>query len=420
MNLLYKIALFGVIFLFSAQSVFCGCYKADTTRHWPSSRIPYTIDPTWPASLEQWKAGFHVAASYISAATNLCFVEATPQDSIYVLITYNGTGTCSVNRVGYPPSPSLVASGMFSQPTVRCAGDNITQILHEFMHVLGFVHEQQRPDRDDHIEVFEDCIHSNWSSQFTKLPSSGYMSSSIYDYHSVMHYSNTGLTSSLSCSKTMESIDYPGVKMGQNSFLSPVDVETINFLYPEVCDECSELSEFTYNYNGQYNIADDVWGDPLVPYVFNLNSDVDVSTAFEGSLFMTSSESISLQPDFYIDGYDALNNESTMCLEIDDCNASTASKTILNAPISNIANEVNIFPNPVTDWTNLTVSSKGDNNIKIEILALNGRVIKSMDVGQMHSGKQNIRVDMSDLYSGIYLFRVSGDNWFEMEKVFKN
>jgi len=223
----------------------------------------------------------------------------------------------------------------------------------------------------------------------------------------------------------MESLNFPNVQMSQNSFLSPIDVESINALYPEVCDDCSELTSYPYNFNGKYNIVGDGWGDPLVPFAFNLNSDIEITssydqiTTFEGSLYMSSTETITLLPDVYMDGYDTYGNEATMCLEIQECNASSASKTILENGMNSSKKEFKIYPNPVTDWTNLSVNSKVDEDVEIEILDLNGRVLKSIDSNYIE-GQESLRINMSELQTGVYLLRVSGEDWSETQKVFKN
>lgn len=63
-------------------------------------------------------------------------------------------------------------------------------VLHEFMHAAGFMHEQNREERDQYIDVVYPNIMRGYESNFMKAPkgqTSGYGVG--YDYGSVMHYS---------------------------------------------------------------------------------------------------------------------------------------------------------------------------------------------------------------------------------------
>ena len=59
--------------------------------------------------------------------------------------------------------------------------------LHEFMHALGFLHEHQRADRDNFIDVHWENIKDSKLSQFTKLEFQ-VSNNQRYDPYSVMHY----------------------------------------------------------------------------------------------------------------------------------------------------------------------------------------------------------------------------------------
>ena len=62
-------------------------------------------------------------------------------------------------------------------------------IVHEFIHAIGFTHEQNRPDREDYVEViYENIIDS---AEFAyKKKENDWIYDTRYDWKSVMHYSN--------------------------------------------------------------------------------------------------------------------------------------------------------------------------------------------------------------------------------------
>lgn len=102
-------------------------------------------------------------------------------------------------------------------------------ILHEFMHVLGFYHQQSDANRDDYIQVIYENIIPGKEFNFDKYSSSMVTDfDQGYDYNSCMHFgpgafSNNG-------KDTIVPLD-PSAEIGQRVGLSEKDRNKINIMY---------------------------------------------------------------------------------------------------------------------------------------------------------------------------------------------
>ncbi|XP_027147532.1 meprin A subunit beta [Larimichthys crocea] len=68
--------------------------------------------------------------------------------------------------------------------------DRIATIEHEFLHALGFWHEQSRSDRDDYVKIMWDRISEGREHNFNTYNDTTSSSLGVpYDYGSMMHYS---------------------------------------------------------------------------------------------------------------------------------------------------------------------------------------------------------------------------------------
>ena len=59
--------------------------------------------------------------------------------------------------------------------------------MHEFIHAIGFLHEQARPDRDDYVKIIEENIKFGRIRNFKKAEGSDTFGTP-YDGRSVMQY----------------------------------------------------------------------------------------------------------------------------------------------------------------------------------------------------------------------------------------
>uniref|UniRef100_A0A3Q1HR52 Metalloendopeptidase n=1 Tax=Anabas testudineus TaxID=64144 RepID=A0A3Q1HR52_ANATE len=145
-------------------------------------------------------------------------------------------------------------SGCFSKVGNRRVGkqqlsigsncDRLGTVEHEFLHALGFWHEQSRADRDDYVDIMWDRIEPGKEHNFNTYDDT--VSSALgvpYDYGSVMHYSKTSFnigSEPTIVTKIPQFIDVIGQRMG----FSASDLTKLNRLY-----NCTVSSTFVDSCN---------------------------------------------------------------------------------------------------------------------------------------------------------------------------
>jgi hypothetical protein len=128
----------------------------------------------------------------------------------------------------------LVGMGA-TQQTMRLGGRcTVGDVIHELLHVLGFWHEHQRPDRDAHVRVDERAVFKYVGAleliNFVALP--GASTSFPYDPESVMHYapSERSPSKDIVFIESLVATSTPS-PMGQRQGLSEGDVVRLRTRY---------------------------------------------------------------------------------------------------------------------------------------------------------------------------------------------
>ncbi|NWH31275.1 MEP1B protein, partial [Chloropsis hardwickii] len=117
------------------------------------------------------------------------------------------------------------------QLSIGAGCDRIGTIQHEFLHALGFWHEQSRSDRDDYVTIVWDRIQSGKEHNFNKYDdkTSDFLNVP-YDYNSVMHYSKTAFRNGTEPTIITNIPDFIDV-IGQRMDFSEYDLQKLNRLY---------------------------------------------------------------------------------------------------------------------------------------------------------------------------------------------
>lgn len=107
----------------------------------------------------------------------------------------------------------------------------IGTIQHEFLHALGFWHEHQRSDRDNHVRVLLQNVETGKEHNFDTVETLN--QNTPYDYSSIMHY--TRVAFSKNGQATLVPIPDSSVPIGTALSMSRNDITRINRLYK--CDQ---------------------------------------------------------------------------------------------------------------------------------------------------------------------------------------
>ena len=257
---------------------------------WDNAVVPYTIASGFSIANQN---AIRRAMDRWEDVTCLRFVPHT-DESNFVSFENTGSGcySTSVGREGFQHIINLEENG--------CTGFGI--IIHEIGHVIGFWHEQSRPDRDDYVRVNWNNI--NWWERNNFMKRNDFdidYQDSGYDYGSIMHYEETAFVkrNCRGC-KTIEVSNEAEYRaqgrpwIGQRWDLSSSDIQQANRLYS--CAGTGVYGRLTVRVKYGRGLKDlDGFWDSSDPYV--------IITAVDGSgrkhVRQTSTESDTLNPRWY-------------------------------------------------------------------------------------------------------------------------
>jgi hypothetical protein len=103
-------------------------------------------------------------------------------------------------------------------------------VIHELLHAAGFLHEQNREERDTFVSIVDGNIRSGYEINFKKASPGETTGFGVgYDYGSVMHYSSKAF--SKNGQPTIKAKQTSTEIMGQREGFSKKDIEKVNKMY---------------------------------------------------------------------------------------------------------------------------------------------------------------------------------------------
>lgn len=194
--------------------------KPEPSKLWPSAQIPFGFAVGFPESL---KGEVNKAITYFNQETVMEFFAADPELDADIIVFQL--------RNGAPCSSYLGRSGG-QQPIYLNNTCKSQDVLHEIMHALAFVHEQQREDRDRSLKILWENIKEDYDYNFAILPDSmvhPYQGSVFdIDFTSVMMYPDEAFAKP--STKSMQSKTSDKIAPIING-LSDIDKKRLEFLY---------------------------------------------------------------------------------------------------------------------------------------------------------------------------------------------
>uniref|UniRef100_A0A1I8Q5F0 Metalloendopeptidase n=1 Tax=Stomoxys calcitrans TaxID=35570 RepID=A0A1I8Q5F0_STOCA len=184
---------------------------------WPQGIVPFEIRGNFNA--KDMAVIEHAIDEYHSR-TCIRFVPRTSETDYISIVSGNSGCWSSVGRVGGKQEVNLQSPGCLTKPGTA---------IHELMHALGFLHEQNREERDSYVDIQYNNIQPSAVANFERA-SKTIAFGVPYDYGSVMHYSANAF--STNGQPTIVAVRSMGSsRMGQRDGFSDMDVEKLNQMY---------------------------------------------------------------------------------------------------------------------------------------------------------------------------------------------
>ncbi|XP_055372804.1 zinc metalloproteinase nas-14 [Condylostylus longicornis] len=189
---------------------------------WPDAIVPYYIDP-----VDFDDAEIAIIKNAIEEYHEKTCVKFRPyEDGDLSWVTIKGNTTGCWSSIGM-----RFGGQILNLNPMKCVRHGT--VVHELLHVLGFVHQQSSPDRDNYVKIIWDNIKKGKKKNFRKYEYTEATSFGVeYDYDSIMHYGRKAF--SKNGEPTIVALKN-GVKIGQRKKLSTKDVIKLQRMYEREC-----------------------------------------------------------------------------------------------------------------------------------------------------------------------------------------
>ena len=207
-----------------------GLGEASPGALWPDGIVPYRLNLSENRGQGELLEVMKQAIETLNETTNVCLVPYSG-DRAYVNIVASDQ---AVNYAQVGHAQGARELGIYS--IAEYIG------IHELLHSLGILHEQSRPDRDDHIRINWGNISGGFEHNFRKVDTlyRPYSYVGPYDYNSLMHYGRGAF--SRNGAPTIDRRD--GRRdIGHNYGMTELDKAQVNAMYPEPVRDCNALIE---------------------------------------------------------------------------------------------------------------------------------------------------------------------------------
>ncbi|XP_071448609.1 zinc metalloproteinase nas-4-like [Hetaerina americana] len=189
------------------------------TYRWEGATIPYTISGSFG---QNDRDKIQMAMDQFHKLTCIRFIPRTnTRQRDFIHIENDQTGCwSSVGKIGGRQVLNLQSPGCLA---------TVGTPIHELMHAVGFLHEQNRHERDRHVTIKWNNIQKGREVNFEKASADTTDAQGVgYDYRSVMHYSPYAFSAN---SKPTIVPMIGNVDIGQRIGLSRKDVQKIYRMY---------------------------------------------------------------------------------------------------------------------------------------------------------------------------------------------
>ncbi len=79
--------------------------------------------------------------------------------------------------------------------------------------------------------------------------------------------------------------------------------------------------------------------------------------------------------------------------------------------------DITVYPNPVSDYTNISITTKGTKHIKVSMYNILGELVYKSDEGVHGTGEQLIKIDGSNLENGVYMVQIIVNDQVTTQKI---